>query len=818
MNTQFHGPTRTIHELLFAFKRGDWQNRHNFWRSAVWGWVLFIALVSSLTIVLNADWEMLPSNLVEDGIAVNDIRSDRAYIIVDQAATADLKDKARAKVLPVFRFNKGHHNVVLNKIHDTFSNVRQGLAKLKAEAKLRNEEVQPQEIETLRTTFTDDLGVSHSVRDFQVLVDQDLSRPLEEALSAVVGRSLNHPIVENAAALKSYKEAGISLITVNGEKQTEKEVPGKSLNSIRNLEDVRGHLKIAVTSPGINQDVASSLKILAQELILPTATHDEDLTNERLLGAEGEIEDVIIRIQPGESIIRAGDRFDLRVISIVEGIKKAKAKRNFRWKFVGTGIFVFIFLLSFYVFAARFLQRFRPTRKDLIFLGAALILSIGIFRFGITIATLLSAALPFSIPTSAFYYALPIAGVVMVVRLVRNAQEAFVFAAVSAMLIGLAPDVQYSFVVYFLLSGLVAAGSLTKADTRSAIWRAGVLTGAFQMLLVVSFELIRSVEIMVSLTVETQLWNLGLALLGGLLSAIAALGFAALAESVFGYLTDIKLLEMSSLNHPLLRELIVRAPGTYHHSHLVGILAESGCQAIGANGLFARVASYFHDIGKMTKSDYFIENQGGGENRHDNLSPSMSSLIIQNHVKDGIELAKKAKVPQQIIDIIPQHQGTKLVRFFYSKAKEQEDPDVSPVSEKDYRYPGPKPQTREAGVILLADGVEAATRALTDKTPTKIRGVVEKMINNNFTDGQFDDCELTLKDLHDTADAFTNILVAIYHQRIEYPDLPVKEKGRARQGGHEKQDQYSKPQPIADTTAQETPSVINHPTRESRKR
>jgi putative nucleotidyltransferase with HDIG domain len=331
------------------------------------------------------------------------------------------------------------------------------------------------------------------------------------------------------------------------------------------------------------------------------------------------------------------------------------------------------------------------------------------------------------------------------------------------------------------------------------------MTGFFQVILIIGFELIRSVEIMVVLDANYMLWNMGAGMIGGLLAALVTQSFAGWAETIFGYVTDIKLLELSSLNHPLLRELIVRAPGTYHHSHLVGALAESACQAIGANGLFARVASYFHDIGKMTKSAYFVENQGKTENRHETLSPSMSALIIQNHVKDGIELAHKYRLPQPIVDIIPQHQGTKLIRYFYSKAKDQEKPAVSTVNEKDYRYPGPKPQTREAGVILLSDSVEAATRALPDKSPTKVRAIVEKVINMNFTDGQLDECELTLRDLHDISDSFTKILTGIYHKRIEYPDLPASRK--ERQGIHEEQDRNPQSEPLSNPNAEETPGT-----------
>jgi putative nucleotidyltransferase with HDIG domain len=221
---------------------------------------------------------------------------------------------------------------------------------------------------------------------------------------------------------------------------------------------------------------------------------------------------------------------------------------------------------------------------------------------------------------------------------------------------------------------------------------------------------------------------------------------------------------------------MVRAPGTYHHSVLVGNMVEAAAETINANPLLARVAAYYHDVGKLSKPLYFIENVGSGENKHDRLSPSMSALILISHVKEGVELAKEHRLGLPIIDIIRQSHGTALISYFYQKAKNTATPDVQSVEECDFRYPGPKPQTREAGLVLLADCVEAASRTLTDPTPARIQGMVQKIINNIFIDGQLDECELTLKNLHEIAKSFNRILVGIHHQRIDYPEPAYKEK------------------------------------------
>ena len=263
---------------------------------------------------------------------------------------------------------------------------------------------------------------------------------------------------------------------------------------------------------------------------------------------------------------------------------------------------------------------------------------------------------------------------------------------------------------------------------------------------------------------------------------------APVVESVFGYTTDVKLLELANREQPLLRELEVRAPGTYHHSMMVGHLAEKAAEAIGANALLAKVGGYYHDIGKMRRPHFFVENVSihGGENRHARLAPSMSARIIQAHVKDGVELGVSHGLAEPIMRGIRQHHGTSIIRFFYEKAKEVADPEKGElVAEHDYRYPGPKPQTREAGILMLADSCEAASRALADSSPSRIQQLVQRLINNYFRDGQLDECSLTLRDLHAIARSFIDTLSAIRHERIDYPEATDAEGKRPIEGADE---------------------------------
>jgi putative nucleotidyltransferase with HDIG domain len=294
------------------------------------------------------------------------------------------------------------------------------------------------------------------------------------------------------------------------------------------------------------------------------------------------------------------------------------------------------------------------------------------------------------------------------------------------------------------------------------------------------------------------LWDWAFAFLGGVGAGIVTAGIAPLVEIAFDYTTDIKLLELANLDQPILRKLMIEAPGTYHHSVIVGSMVEAAAAEIGANSLLAKVCGYYHDIGKINKPLYFIENQTNGINRHDKLAPSMSSLILISHIKDGVEIAKQNKLGQTIIDTIRQSHGKSLISFFYEKAKKLKGEDA--VKIEDFKYPGPKPQTREAGLVMLADVVEAASRTMANPTPSRIQKYVQDLINKIFSDGQLDNCELTLKDLHNIAKSFNKILSGIYHHRIEYPEQAFFNNGKGKNGSPDRQP----PKQIQDTSEKNT--------------
>jgi hypothetical protein len=364
-------------------------------------------------------------------------------------------------------------------------------------------------------------------------------------------------------------------------------------------------------------------------------------------------------------------------------------------------------------------------------------------------------------------YFLPMSAMAMMITLLVGVNTAFLSAILMSILISVLVGGKIEVMLVLLVGSVVGISVVREARRRSVILWAGFLVGVAEFMAIVCVGLMNGMEL--DFYVEDGLWGLA----SGVLSSFIVMGLLPLFEFFFKVPTNISLLELSDLNHPLLKSLALEAPGTYHHSIMVGNLAESACDAIGANSLLARVGAYYHDIGKISKPEYFSENEMGSGSRHENLTPSMSALIISKHVKEGAEIAHKYKLNSAIVDLITQHHGDSMISYFYQKAIEKSE-DGTVLNEEDFRYPGPKPQTKEGAIILLSDSVEASSRALEDPTPSSIGNLVRKIINNKFIDGQLDECDLTLRDMHKIADSFVRVLMAVFHTRLSYPEESKK--------------------------------------------
>lgn len=433
-------------------------------------------------------------------------------------------------------------------------------------------------------------------------------------------------------------------------------------------------------------------------------------------------------------------------------------------------------------FALESLYSYRPKLKDLFTLTAVLVGTVAMVALGRLVCLSMLGyaktlnltgflALISKLEPEALFYAIPFSAGGILVQAVMGIEFALVFGVGLALIVGVYFPADIILPAFVIATTFIGSLGMIKVRSRQAYIKAGVNVGIVTALFALARLAVRADSDLTDMLV-----GLGTAALGGMLCTFVVAGIAPVIEYIGGYVTDISLLEIATLDHPLLKQLSIQAPGTWNHSMVMGMMVESAAQSINANPVLARVACYYHDIGKTKNPLYFVENQTRGENRHDKLSPSMSALIIKSHVKDGIKMAVEHGMPQGIIDMIPQHHGTALIEYFYDKAsKEAEEAGLGEVvDENSYRYPGPKPQTKEAGIIMLADGIEAACRTISDPTMDRIQGLVQKMINKVFSSGELDECELTLRELHEIAKCFTRVLTGIYHQRIAYSEPAEK--------------------------------------------
>jgi putative nucleotidyltransferase with HDIG domain len=357
-------------------------------------------------------------------------------------------------------------------------------------------------------------------------------------------------------------------------------------------------------------------------------------------------------------------------------------------------------------------------------------------------------------------YLLPIAFFIFICALYFNLYTSIIFTIIFSAVFSFALN-SFPVFIYLFVGGIVAAFSIQTIDSRLSLYRPLLYVGAANVITIFFIDLYL-------LKGLVDILHVGLGVLNSILASVSLALFLPLFEKVFDFTTDLTLLELGNLNLPLFKEMAVEAAGTYHHSIVVGNLAEAGANAIGADPILARVGAYYHDIGKLKKPEYFIENQIQVKNPHDNLKPQMSVLIIISHVKDGIEMAKKMKLPKKLNDIIEQHHGTTTIELFYRKALH-----ISVDTNQDsFRYPGPKPKSKEAALVMLADSIEASARSDKTITVTKLQKIVKDSIARKFDDGQLDDCPITRIDLAHISTAFLPVLTGIFHPRIDYDNAP----------------------------------------------
>ena len=539
------------------------------------------------------------------------------------------------------------------------------------------------------------------------------------------------------------------------------------------VDDARQRLA-AQMAGGLSEDERTLAAELIAPLLVPNSSYSADLTQQQRDRAAEAVPPVVEQIIQGEVIVRAGTKVTDVDIARIHALGLDVRRPDFAalggWLLL-TGLLVSLVIA--------WLRIFRPAywHRNNVVLLLWLLIAFGTILLQITAGR---TALPFI---------LPLAAIGMLVTVLLDSETAILITAVMAIIAGAVNGPSLELGVYALLGGLAGILAIRRGDRLQTFLQAGAAVFVVQAVVVTAFSLLGERD----LTGVVQLIGAAGASAGG--AAVAAIGSFAVLGNVFGLLTVFQLLELANPSQPLLRRLLVETPGTYHHALMVGNLAERAAESIGADPLITRVAAYYHDVGKLANPAAFIENQAGGENVHDELEPAQSAQILKQHVADGIDVAYQAKLPTSLIAFIPQHHGTAVMSYFYAKAREEAAAQygglgteegrraADAVDIRQYRHAGPKPQSREAALLMLADGVEASVRSLSSRDEPAIRSMVNRIITERMEDGQFDECDLTLRDISKAQEAFVQQLLGMYHQRVAYPQSKVVELESRRAAG-----------------------------------
>jgi hypothetical protein len=524
------------------------------------------------------------------------------------------------------------------------------------------------------------------------------------------------------------------------------------------LEAARRQAELVLREKGVRPPALPFARWLVERALRPNLVVDEAQTRRAREAARAGVEPVRVRVLKDEVVVRRGEVVTPEHVQKLQALGLAGSP--WQWeKVVGTGLLVGLLVAILGAYLARFQPEVWQSPKLLGLLG--LLVWLGAAGTRLVAATLHPLLLP-------------AASVTMLLSVLLNAKVAVFAAGILAVLAGTlgSQDLRLAAVAY--TGALVAVFSVRRIQRRTDLAYAGLVVGFANAAASLASDLLAGTPLR-----EAAL-NAGVGVTGGVLCGVLATGALPYLEDLFGLVTPIKLLELSNPSHPLLRRLQLEAPGTYHHTLMVANLAEAAAEAVGADPLLARVGTYYHDVGKLRRPGFFVENQVGGHNPHDRMAPSLSALAVAAHVRDGLELARQYKLPQVVADFIPQHHGTTLMAYFYHRAVEQQQ---GPVDPEAFRYEGPKPRSREAAIVMLADGVEAAARSIQNPTPERIREVVRRIVHERLEDGQLDECDLTFRDLERISQVFTRLLVSMFHPRLEYPEVSLEAHRRRRQRG-----------------------------------
>jgi putative nucleotidyltransferase with HDIG domain len=681
----------------------------------------------------------------------------------DEAATRAAREEAASSVLPVYDLEPRLRLELEDELRILFAGCRERRQAGEEDA------VDLEAITDLRATET----------ALRILESSNCSEALENALVGVVSQVFRDHIVDDRRAMERRGSRGVMVRNLSAGSES-----STTLDELSAAIDVRTGLEQVLQArllerPAVQRRWIKPAVDFLEANIAPDLVFNRAETAQRSRVASDAVLPRSRELRRGQVLVRRGDTVTQEVADTLLVFQRHRRDVTSWARIAGIGLLVALMVIGWWPVMGRS-GSLSEIRRRL----SSIFILILLFAVADRLGLLIASAVAFNSQgevlstAEAYLWGLPFAAGPVTVLVLFGLQPALLFALCSAGLAGVMLGGDFSIAIFALTSGAIGAFAAQRTRDRASLSRVGVIVGLANVVLVLVLELYRGLPD----SAATVGLSAACGLVGGLLSVGVVSFLLPVLEGVFGITTNNRLLELSNQNLPLLKRLSLEAPGTYQHSLSVSNLAEAGADAVGANSLLLRVCAYYHDVGKLVKPDYFVENQRNG-NPHDALLPSMSALVIQSHVKEGLEIAREAKLPLPIRQAIATHHGTKLIRFFFNRAQERSAEDKTEVRESDYRYAGPKPPTKELGILLLADAVEAAARTLENPNPAKIQAMIDKIFSNALEDGQLDDCDLTFSELDKVASAFLWVLTNMYHHRIDYPGFDFNRRQQAGDSG-----------------------------------
>ncbi|MEM9291749.1 MAG: HDIG domain-containing metalloprotein [Acidobacteriota bacterium] len=743
-------------------------------------WLVIFLIASTWALMPRGSDDAVNLELISPGrLADRDYVAPEDFPVEDVETTAAKRVKAREDVLPVYDLDSAATQEIDERVGLLFEEGRRLITE--APEELQEDASMDEEVLAQLRSYS---GMRLTPEGIEQLTEKSFTPELEDRVRGILREVMERGVVASVSQLLENRLRGVTLRDLRtGEERRHIDL----YDHLGYPDDVRDLLRAETRRwPGFNAAQRRVVETWMLDNVAPNLSPSPSSTLELQEAAAQAAEPVFIQIRKGQVIARRGDVLTETTARAIRTLADAQRAPNLVPPLLGTALFLLLAALTLWLSLRQ--DGLAGRRRERVFNEGLLLLSIGVV--GLRLCLVIIEGLTRTLDTPPFnsvdswIYALPFAALALVARLVCGRAPAVMLSVIFSVLVSRALEAGpgASAVLVYCLGGCFAALFLLDAypvKQRMVLIRAGALVGLANAVLIL---VIRSL----TTGAETDPATLGFEVLCGLVGGLLVAGVASFAvpilESLLSVTTDIKLVELANTNLPLLRRLAFEAPGSFQHSLMVANLAKAGCDAIGADSVLAYTGGLYHDIGKVQRPEYFIENQRG-VNPHDKLKPSMSSLILVSHVKDGLEMARDYALPQPLRDAIAQHHGTRRINFFYNRALELAG-EEGRVDEMDYRYPGPRPQNKVQGVLMLADGVEAAGRTLTDPSPHTIREMVKKIVDHCLQDGQLDETDLTLGDIAKVVDSFVDILSSIYHRRIDYPGFEFNKKGA--QGGEGK--------------------------------